>query len=315
LRGSILLASISAWQSTRQRESVSQWALAWRRFRKNKAALAGLATVAFLGFLAAFDWLVAPYPPNCLVGLQAQCPTPSWQVRAPPSLVHPFGTNNLGQDVYSQIVYGARAAFLVGFGVTVISMIIATLVGLAAGYYGGQVDNLLMRITEVFLVFPFILILLFFLRIFFTVSPTTTGGLWIVILIIGIFSWSGAARIIRGEVLRVREFEFIEASQQIGASVSRILFRHLLPNILHVIIVLSTLQIAGSILAEATVSFLGFGDPNTITWGQQLTRASEAVKQAWWEGAFPGVFITALVLGFNLLGNGLRDALDPRLGE
>lgn len=309
------MASASARQTTRQRERVSQWALAWRRFRKNKAALAGLAIVGFLGFLAAFDRLVVPYPPNCLVGLQAQCPTPSWQVRAPPSIVHPFGTNILGQDVYSQVVYGARAAFLVGFGVTAISIAIATLVGLAAGYYGGQVDNLLMRITEVFLVLPGLLILLVFLRILFTISPTTTGGLWIVILIIGVFSWPGAARIIRGEVLHVRGFEFIEASRQIGASSSRILFRHLLPNVLHIIIVLSTLTIAGAILAEAAVSFLGFGDPNTITWGQQLTHASEAVKQAWWEGLFPGVFITALVMGFNLLGNGLRDALDPRLSE
>ena len=265
--------------------------------------------------MAVFDRFFALYPPNCLVGLQLQCPTPSWQVRVPPSPSHPLGTNFEGQDVYSQIVYGTRAAFLVGIGATGISIGLAVLIGLVAGYFGGWIDNVLMRLTEVFLVLPFFLILVVFLRVFFTISPSATGGLWIVILIIGIFSWPGAARIIRGEVLHVREFEYVAASRQVGSSGSRILFRHLFPNTLHIIIVLATLQIATSILTEAAVSFLGFGDPNSITWGQQLTNASSAVKQAWWEGAFPGIFITVLVMGFNLVGNGLRDALDPRLRE
>ena len=308
------MASLTLQRQARQR-GVSQWALAWRRFKRNRAALVGLVIVGFIGFLAAFDRLVALYPPNCLVGLQTNCPGPPWQVRAPPTSAHPFGTNFAGQDVYSQVIYGARAAFLVGFGATAIAMAIAAIIGLVAGYYRGQIDNLLMRLTEVFLVLPFLLILLVFLRVIFTINPTATGGLSVVILIIGVFSWAGNARIIRGEVLRVREYEFVEAAQEIGASGTRILFRHLLPNILHVVIVLSTLQIAGSILVEAAVSFLALGDPNTITWGQQLTRASEAVKQAWWEGLFPGIFVTTLVMGFNLLGNGLRDALDPRLRE
>ena len=136
-----------------------------------------------------------------------------------------------------------------------------------------------------------------------------------VTLIIGLFSWAANARIIRGEVLRVKQYEFIEASKSLGASQGRIILRHIFPNVLHVIIVLTTLQIATAILVEAGVSFLGFGDPNSITWGQQLQGASEAVKEAWWEGIFPGFFITLLVLGFSLLGNGLRDALDPRLRE
>ncbi len=297
------------------RRGVSQWALAWRRLKTNKAAIAGLVVVGVIGLMAVFDRQFAPYPPNCLVGLQLQCPTPQWQVRAYPSLAHPFGTDFAGRDVYSQIVYGARAAFMVGLGATAITMGIAILVGLVAGYFGGWIDNVLMRFTEVFLVLPFLLILLVFLRVFFTISPSAQGGLLIVILIIGVFSWPGAARIIRAEALHIREYEFVAASRQIGASGSRILFRHLLPNTLHIIIVLSTLQIAASILTEAAVSFLGFGDPNSVTWGQQLTNASAAVKQAWWEGTFPGIFITLLVMGFNLLGNGLRDALDPRLRE
>jgi len=297
------------------RGGVSQWALAWRRFKKNRAALAGLVIVGTIGTLAAFDRLFAIYPPNCIVGISPACLSPAYDPRVAPSWQHPFGTSFDGRDVYSQVIYGARAAFYVGLGATAITIGIAVLVGLAAGYYGGYIDNVLMRFTEVFLVLPFLLILLVFLRVLFTINPSATGGLGIVILIIGVFSWPGAARIIRGEVLRIREYEFIEASRQIGASGKRILLRHLFPNTLHIIIVLTTLQIAGSILVEAAVSFLGFGDPNSITWGQQLSRASEAVKEAWWEGTFPGIFITLLVLGFNLLGNGLRDALDPRLRE
>jgi len=310
-----LMPSLTS-QRTRPRGGVSQWALAWRRFKQNKAALAGLIIVGSFGVLAGFDRLFALYPPKCILGLNAQCPYPIlFPVRDPPSPATPFGTDINGYDVYSQVIYGARAAFFVGLGATAIAIGIATLIGLVSGYYGGNVDNVLMRLTEVFLVLPFFLILLVFLKILFFVNPSATGGLLIVIVIIGVFSWPGAARIIRGEVLRVREYEFVEASRQIGASGRRILFRHLFPNVLHVIIVLTTLQIAGSILVEAAVSFLGFGDANSITWGQQLTKASEAVKEAWWEGTFPGIFVTLLVLGFNLLGNGLRDALDPRLRE
>ncbi len=297
---------------------VSQWALAWRRFKKNKAALAGLIIVGFIGFMAAFDRLVALYPPNCIIGLETRCPgsgLTSYGPNAPPSLVNPFGKDINGYDVYSQIVYGARSAFFVGFGASGIAMAIAILIALAAGYYGGLVDNLLMRFTEVFLVLPFFLILLVFLKIFLLYGSTANSGLLIVVVIIGILSWPGNARIIRGEALRIKELEFISASRQIGASGSRILFRHVLPNTLHIIIVLTTLQIAGSILTEAGISFLGFGDPNSPTWGREIALGSQAVNQAWWVGAFPGIFLTILVMGFNLLGNGLRDALDPRLRE
>jgi ABC-type dipeptide/oligopeptide/nickel transport system permease subunit len=157
--------------------------------------------------------------------------------------------------------------------------------------------------------------LLVFLKVITAVVPSGVGGLSIVMIMIGVFSWAPNARIIRGEVLRVKENEFIEASKALGASKRRIIFRHIFPNVLHIIIVLTTLMIATAILVEAAVSFLGFGDPTAITWGQQLQLANEAVKEAWWEGVFPGLFITLLVLGFNLLGNGLRDALDPRLRE
>lgn len=290
-------------------KGVSQWNIAWRRFSKNKAALAGAFIIGFVVFLAVFDALIARYPPNDIPGFYIG------EARVPPSLKYLFGTDYVGHDVFSQVVYGARSALYVGFGAAAIAMSVAILVGLVSGYYGGIVDNVLMRITEIFLVIPFLLILLVFLKVITAVAPSGVGGLSMVTIMIGVFSWASNARIIRGEVLRVKESEFIEASRSLGASNRRIVFRHIFPNVLHLIIVLTTLMIANAILIEAAVSFLGFGDPNAITWGQQLQKANEAVKEAWWEGIFPGLFITLLVLGFSLLGNGLRDALDPRLRE
>jgi len=294
----------------KQYRGVSQWNIAWRRFKKNKAALAGLIFIGAIVFMALFSPIIARYPPNYLASFLEE-----GRIRVPPSSKYLFGTDYIGHDVFSQIVYGAGNALYVGFGSAAIAMSLAIIVGLVSGYSGGLVDNILMRITEIFLVIPFLLILLVFLQVITTLAPSGAGGLTMVILIIGLFSWASNARIIRGEVLRVKQYEFIEAAKSLGASKWRIIFRHILPNVLHIVIVLTTLQIATAILVEAGISFLGFGDPNSITWGQQLQGASEAVKEAWWEGVFPGFFITLLVLGFSLLGNGLRDALDPRLRE
>jgi peptide/nickel transport system permease protein len=295
--------------ATKRNRGVSQWNIAWRRFKANKAALAGLVFVGIVVFMAIFSPIIARYPPGDISAFYAG------ETRVPPSLKYLFGTDRVGHDVFSQVVYGAGNALYVGFGAAAIAMSLAIVVGLVSGYYGGFVDNILMRITEIFLVIPFLLILLIFLQVVNRVIPSGVGGLSIVIVMIGLFSWASNARIIRSEVLRVKNYEYIEAARSLGASKSRIIFRHILPNVLHIIIVLTTLQIATAILVEAGISFLGFGDPNSITWGQQLQRANEAVKEAWWEGVFPGFFITLLVLGFSLLGNGLRDALDPRLRE
>jgi ABC-type dipeptide/oligopeptide/nickel transport system permease subunit len=297
-------------QIKKRQRGVSQWNIAWRRFKKNKAALAGLIFIGAIVFLALFSPIIARYPPNYLASLNEES-----RIRVPPSTKYLFGTDYVGHDVFSQVVYGASSALYVGFGAAAIAMSLAIVVGLVSGYYGGLVDNILMRITEIFLVIPFLLILLVFLKVVTTLAPSGVGGLTIVTVVIGLFSWAANARIIRGEVLRVKNYEYIEAAKSLGASKRRIIFRHILPNVLHIIIVLVTLQIATAILVEAAVSFLGFGDPNSITWGQQLQGASEAVKESWWEGVFPGFFITLLVLGFSLLGNGLRDALDPRLRE
>src|SRR3989454_11983596 len=196
-------------QKVQRIRGVSQWALAWRRLKTNKVAIVGLGIVGIFIVMAAFDRLVALYPPQCLVGLSPSCPSPAYASNAPPSATHPFGTDLAGYDVYSEIVYGSRAAFVIGLGASGLVMLIAISVGLVAGYFGGWIDNVLMRFTEVFLVLPFLLILLVFLRVFFTISPSAQGGLLIVILIIGVFSWPGAARIIRAEALHIREYEFI----------------------------------------------------------------------------------------------------------
>jgi ABC-type dipeptide/oligopeptide/nickel transport system permease subunit len=298
--------------ATKKSRGVSRWNIAWHRFKANKAALAGLVFVGIVVFMAIFSPILARYPPTGSGSLPGFY---SGETRAPPSSKYWFGTDRVGHDVFSRVVYGAGNALYVGFGAAAIAMSLAIVVGLVSGYYGGFVDNILMRIAEIFLVIPFFLILLVFLQVVNKIVPSGVGGLSIVIVMIGVFSWAANARIIRGEVLRVKNYEYIEAARSLGASKRRIIFHHILPNVLHIIIVLTTLQIATAILVEAGISFLGFGDPNSITWGQQLQRANEAVKEAWWEGIFPGFFITLLVLGFSLLGNGLRDALDPRLRE
>lgn len=205
-------------------------------------------------------------------------------------------------------------------------MLLAIAVGAIAGFYGRWIDNILMRTAEIFLVFPSLLFILVFVRIFtlrvgdpFVTLPVINiqipVGLTIVVLILGVFNWASNARMIRGEFLRIRELEFIEAERALGASNLRIIFRHILPNILSSIIVVSSLTIAYAILLEAAVSFLGFGDVNTITWGQMLQENFSEMRIVWWAEVFPGLAILLTVFGFNLLGDGLSDALNPRLRD
>jgi ABC-type dipeptide/oligopeptide/nickel transport system permease subunit len=214
----------------------------------------------------------------------------------------------------------------VGIVVTIITMGLAILIGSISGFYGKWVDTVLMRIAEVFLVFPSLLFILVFARIFtlivsdpFLIIPIINlrvpVGLTIVVVILAIFNWAADARMVRGEFLRVRELEFIEAERALGASNKRIIFRHILPNILSSIIVVSSLTIASAILLEAAVSFLGFGDTNTVTWGQILQENFSDMRVVWWAEVFPGLMILLTVFGFNLLGDGLSDALNPRLRD
>ena len=306
-----------------KRRSASQWAVAWRRFRRNKAGVAGLIIVLAVVFVGIFGDFFAPYPafPNP----KALTPFLNGDVRTAPNSQYLLGTDVLGTDVLSDVLHGTKYALYVGVVVTAITMAIAIIVGSVAGYFGGWVDNVLMRITEVFLVFPSLLFILIFVRVF-TLGGSAGGalnilglsipfGLTIVVIVLAIFNWPGDARMIRGEFLRVRELEFIEAERALGASNTRIIFRHILPNILSSIIVVASLTIAYAILIEAGVSFLGFGDPSTMTWGQILQNNYSDMRIVWWAEVFPGLAILLTVFGFNLLGDGLSDALNPRLRD
>lgn len=303
-----------------KRRSASQWAVAWRRFRRNKAGVFGLAIVIAIVSVGVLGGFFAPYPARWqIMELGASRQAPSWK--------HPFGTSNMGHDIFSEVIHGTKYTLYVAVLVTLITIAISIVIGSIAGFYGGWIDNILMRITEVFLVFPALLFILVLLRIFML---TTSGdptwqipviglevptGLSIVAIVLAIFSWSGNARMIRGEFLRVRELEFIEAERALGASNMRIIFRHVLPNILSSVIVVSSLTIAYAILVEAAVSFLGFGDPNTVTWGLILNENYVDVQRVWWGEIFPGLAVLFAVFGFNLLGDGLADALNPRLRD
>jgi len=316
-----------------KRRGASQWAVAWRRFRRNKAGVFGLIIVMAVFFVGIFGSFFAPYPPR--PNPRAYDPFYIGDVRKPPSWLDPdesnnfkylFGTTPIGTDVFSDVIHGTKYTVYVGLLVTTITMALAIVVGATAGFYGRWVDNILMRITEVFLVFPALLFILVFVRIFtlrvgdpFVTLPVINiqipVGLTIVVLILGVFNWASNARMIRGEFFRIRELEFIEAERALGASNIRIIFRHILPNLLSSIIVVSTLTIAYAILLEAAVSFLGFGDVNTITWGQILQENFSEMRIVWWAEIFPGLAILLTVFGFNLLGDGLSDALNPRLRE
>jgi ABC-type dipeptide/oligopeptide/nickel transport system permease subunit len=304
--------------------SASQWGVAWRRFKRNRSGVVGLIIVLTIVFVGIFGSYIAPYPPRPDPG--AYEPFYEGKTRQPPSSEHLFGTTPIGTDVFSEVIHGTKYTLYVGVLVTIITMSIAIVIGALAGYFGGWIDNILMRISEVFLVFPSLLLILVFVRIFTVTSgePFWTlpllnlqipTGLTIVTLILALFSWAGNARMIRAEFMRIKELEFIEAETALGASNRRIIFRHILTNLLSPIIVVSTLQIAYAILSEAAVSFLGFGDVNTLTWGQILQENFSEMRIVWWAEVFPGIAILLSVFGFNLLGDGLSDALNPRLRE
>ncbi len=306
-----------------KRRSASQWAVAWRRFRRNKAGVAGLVIVLAVVFIGIFGDFIAPYPAYPANG--AFGPFYKGDVRTAPNSHYLMGTDVLGTDVFSDILHGTKFALYVGVVVTIITMAIAILVGAVAGYFGSWVDNVLMRITEVFLVFPSLLFILIFVRVFTLgggagssfnfLGISVPFGLTIVVVVLAIFNWPGDARMIRGEFLRVRELEFVEAEKALGAGNRRIIFRHILPNILSSIIVVASLTIAYAILLEAGVSFLGFGDVSTMTWGQILENNFSDMRIVWWAEVFPGLAILITVFGFNLLGDGLSDALNPRLRD
>jgi len=270
----------------------------WLRFRRQPAALFGIAVPVLLLFMALFAGMVAPGDPFAT----------SRAVFLPPSAAHPFGTDDLGRDLYRSVVHGARASLLVGIVTTVIATIIGVLVGALAGYFGGFVDDILMRVTELFQVIPRFFLVLIAVALF-------KGGIGLIILLLGLTYWPATARLLRGQVLSLRNREHVVAARAIGVRESAILMRHVLPMALPPIITLAALTVGGAILVEAGLSFLGLGDRNVVSWGALLNDAQQFVRRAWWLSTFPGLAITITVLGMNLLADALNEAWNPRLSR
>lgn len=271
----------------------------WRRLSRNHMAMAGGAIVLGMFALALLAPLVARDPGAIDIARRLQAP--GWS--------HPLGTDDLGRDVLARIFYGARISLLVGFVAVGISTLIGIALGAFAGYYGRWVDAVIMRFVDIMLCFPSFFLIL-------AVIAFLEPSIWNIMIIIGLTSWMGVARLVRAEFLSLRERDFVLAARALGARDSRIIFRHILPNSLSPVLVSATLGVAGAILTESALSFLGIGvQPPTPSWGNMLIAGKQTLGTAWWLSAFPGLAILVTVLGYNLLGEGIRDALDPRLKE
>lgn len=269
-----------------------------RLWNHNPLIIWGGTLVCLLIVLALTGQWLAPYDPNNQV-LTDRLLSPSWH--------HWMGTDQYGRDILSRMIYGSRISLAVGLVAVSIYVLIGTTVGSVAGYYGGWVDGLLMRITDIFLCIPTFLLILMVIAF---VGPSIVN----IMVVIGLTSWTDVARLVRGEILALKEREFIQATRVIGMSDSRIILRHLLPNAIGPVLVVATLGIGGAILVESALSYLGLGvQPPTPSWGNMLEEGKEHLTDAWWLITFPGLAIFLTVLGYNLLGEGLRDLLDPRL--
>ena len=274
------------------------WKIFWRRFKRNRLALFGAVIILSLAVTAIIAPLIAPFDPNQQDILHRL---------EPPSARHFLGTDDLGRDLLSRIIYGTRVSLLVGFVAVGIAIMVGTLLGLFSGYFGGRLDALIMRLVDVMLCFPtFFLILM--------VIAFLEPNIWNVMVVIGLTGWPGLTRLVRGECLSVREREFVQAAKALGLSNLRIMLVHLLPNVMAPILVAATLGIGGAILTESALSFLGLGvQPPTASWGNILTAGKDYITMAWWLSLYPGLAILITVLAYNLLGEGLRDVLDPRM--
>ena len=269
----------------------------WERFSANRFAAAALVVIAALFLVSMGASFITPYHPDAI---------DAWHVLLPPSTEHWFGTDELGRDVFTRVIFGARVSLKVGFVAVGIAVLIGTVVGLFAGFYGGWIDTLLMRLVDIMLCFPTFFLIL-------AVIAMLEPSIWYIMMIIGLTGWMGVARLVRAEVLSLKSRDFILAARVLGASDLRIIFRHILPNAMSPVLVAATLGVAGAILTESALSFLGIGvQPPTPSWGNILTSGKDYIEFAWWLSLFPGMAILVTVLSYNLVGEGIRDALDPR---
>jgi len=291
------------------------------RTKRNRLAIFGLAFILFLILLA----VIGPFftlDPTAVSFEEKNLPPLGFTIEqsvydaeagklvtvsVPGTIRHLLGTDNKGRDMLAMLVSGARVSLQVGLLATLIALILGTIIGVISAYLGGWADNILMRFTDIMMTFPFFLLLVFIIFIF---GP----NLAIIVLVIGLTGWTGAARLIRSEALSLRSREFVLASKGLGASGSRLIFAHLIPNVISLVIVIATLSIPGVILAEAALSFIGLGDPTVPSWGTVLKAGQQTLDTAWWVAVEPGLMLFLTVLAFNFLGDGLRDAFDPKSG-
>jgi peptide/nickel transport system permease protein len=274
------------------------------RRRVSFRAVFGLSVLLLMGGAAVLAPQLAPWDPGRQMLLKRLKP-PMWQERG--LREHPLGTDHLGRDILARIIYGARPALLVGAAAVLISGVLGMITGLLAGYFGGRIDDVLMRLADIQLAFPFILLAIAVIGV---LGPSLTT----IICVIGVSSWVVYARIVRGAALSLREREFVQAAQALGGGDGRILVRHILPNVFTPWLVVATLDMARVIVIESALSFLGLGvQPPAATWGGMLADGRVYISTAWWLATFPGLAILVTVLGINLFGDGLRDTLDPRL--
>lgn len=268
----------------------------WQAYKRNKLAVIGLSAVVFIVLITLLGPSIYPYSP--------------YDVKAgprlsPPSANNPMGTDDLGRDVFSQFMYGARTSLFVGVTAAALLTALGILVGSVSGYIGGWVDDLLMRMTDWILVLPSFVLAVVLMAVF-------GSNMWFVAITIGIAYFPGATRLLRAEFLRVKEEEFVEAAKALGLGPIGIMFKEILPNAIAPLVVNASMRMASAILLEAGLSFIGLGDPNLPSWGKMISNSQSFLRQAWWMGFFPGLGIFLTVLGFNLIGDGLNEVLNPR---
>lgn len=299
--------------SARVRKQRSLWGNAWNQFRKHRLAMAGLVVLSFFIVAVALGPLIYDEKVNDPFAYMSS---------QGPSLDHLMGTDSLGQDLLARIFYGGRISLAVGIIAALVAVTVGTAIGAAAGFFGGMTDSFLMRFTDMFISLPQLPLLLLITFLFkqtmidFFDERFNAGNLGVfvlIVMVIGLLAWMPTARLVRASFLSVKEKEFVEAATSIGATRGALIFKHILPNVLSPIIVAATLQVGAAIITESSLSFLGLGFPSDVpTWGQMLFQAKDYLSLNMWEAIFPGTMIFLTVLAINYMGDGLRDALDPR---
>lgn len=269
----------------------------WRRYRRNRAALLGLGLFAIVVFMALTAGLIEPVDPLRRAGVPLTAPFQNWQT--------PLGTDQLGRDILAGIFHGARISLMIGVVATLISIAIGVVIGALSGFFGGWIDDVLMRITEAFQTIPNFVLLL-------TLVAILGSSIENIILAIGIVSWTAPARMVRAEFMSLRNREFVDAARNLGVSNTALIFREILPNAIPPIVVYASVVMALAILLESALAFLGLGDPNYASWGNMIGQGRSVLRTAWYCAAIPGLAILLTVLSFSLLGEGLNDALNPR---